>query len=91
MRLENWSVTSVSGEYDPPEYRRIQIQGNVFEHTYRPDGEHIRTSDVRAVEGREVRTNNSVYTLGEPDQKYVDWCIANGCHVPTLEQPIKMK
>ena len=91
MRLENWSVTSVDGEYDPPECRRIQVQGDVYEHLTRPDGEYIRTSDVREVNGRVVRTRNSVYTLGEPDERYVNWCIANGCHVPTPEQPIVMK
>jgi hypothetical protein len=92
MRLENWSVTSVGGEYDPPEYRRIQVQGDVYDHPTRPDGERIRTSDIRSVDGNEVKTRSrSVYTLGNPDEKYVEWCIANGGHVPTPEQPIEMK
>jgi hypothetical protein len=91
MRLENWAITSVGGEYDPPECRRRQIQGCVYDHPTRPDGEYIRTSDVRAIEGCEVTTRNSVYTLGEPDPKYVEWCRQNGCHVPTPEQPIEVR
>ncbi len=91
MRIENWSITSVGGDYDPPECRHMQVQGNVYEHPLHSDGKYVRTSDVRAVNGREVTTKHSgVYTLGEPDPKYIEWCRQQGCHVPTLEEPIKV-
>jgi len=94
MILENWSMTStasVIGEYDPPECRGMQIQGNVYDHPYYHEGEHITTSRVQEVAGHVVRTLNSVYTLGEPDPKYIEWCRQQGCHVPTPDSPIEVR
>ena len=89
MRLENWSTRGLNN-YQPPERQTIRIQGAVYDHPTRPDGQHITTSSVVNVEDGKVTTRNSVYTLGEPDPKFVEWCRENGHHVPTHEEPIKV-
>jgi hypothetical protein len=65
------------------------LSGQVYGHPSFDDGEIIHTSDIKSVDGNKVSTRNSVYTLGKPDPKFVEWCKANGCHVPTKEEPIK--
>ena len=91
-RIENWSTTGGGSPYDAPELQRISIQGKVYGHPGRfEDGHPIRTSDIVKVVGSEVHTHSgSVYTLGEPSPAFVQYCIHNGCHVPTPEQPIKL-
>ena len=92
IRLENWSVVSGGGSpYDPPECQKISLKGEVYGYPRFDDGEKITTSYVKNVDGRVVTTNNTIYTLGEVDLSYAEWCQANGCHVPTPEQPIKLK
>jgi hypothetical protein len=91
MRIENWSVTSSQGLYDPPECSRVQLKGNVFDHPLHSDGKFVRTSDICQVNGSKVLTNSgSVYILGEPSEEYVDFCREVGCHIPTPEEPIKV-
>ena len=91
MRLENWSVTGSADLYTPPERQTRRLQGEVYGHPTHPDGEHIRTSNIVNVDGGTVTTLNSVYTLGEPNPEYVEWCRENGHHVPTPEFPIKVR
>jgi len=91
MRLENWSITCSADPYRPPERQTRQLRGEVYGHPRRPDGEHIRTSSIVSAGGGTVTTRNSVYTLGEPDPKFVEWCRENGHHVPTSEEPIKVR
>ena len=90
MRLENWSTTGSDDPYRPPEQQTRWLQGEVYDHLYQQDGQRIRTSIIIGVDGRVVTTRNSVYTLGEPDPKFVEWCHENGHHVPTSEEPIKV-
>ena len=90
MRLENWSVAGSAYQYTPPERQIRWLQGKVYGHPTRQDGRWVRTSDIVNVEGNVVFTRNSVYTLGEPDPKFVAWCRENGHHVPTSEEPIKV-
>ena len=91
MRIEFWSIYSDNSLYDAPECRKFSIQGKVYGHSEFKDGKPIRTSDVVNVMGCEVHTQSgSVYTLGEPNPAYVQWCKHNGRHVPTPDQPIKL-
>jgi len=89
MRLENWSVTGSDDPYQPPECQTRRLRGEVFGHPKFVDGEHITTSSVVSAGSGTVTTRNSVYMLGEPNPKYVEWCRENGHHVPTLEEPMK--
>jgi len=89
MRLENWLVTGTADPYLSPELQRKQISGEVYGHPTRPNGRRILTSAILRIDGNVITTGNSVYTLGEPDPVYVEWCRENGHHVPTPEQPIK--
>ena len=89
MRLENWSTTGFNDPYQPPELQTLRLQGQVYGHHVFEDGERIGTSDMVSVDGNTVTTRNSVYTLGQPDPKFVEWCRENGHHVPTPEEPIK--
>ena len=91
MRLENWSVTGSADLYTPPERQSRRLQGEVYDNPKFEDGERIYTSLIMVVDGNVISTRNSVYTLGEPDPKYVEWCQENGHHVPTPELPIKVR
>lgn len=92
MRIENWSAVAHSlGKYDPPEFQRYQLWGVVFGHPRFEDGEFIRSSDIKQVDGSRVTTSSgSVYILGTPDRLYVEWCRENGRHIPTQEEPLKL-
>lgn len=58
-QIDNYSVTSKSDPYLPPELARKQIQGQVKNHPAYKDGTKIITSDIIAVNGRVVKTANS--------------------------------
>ena len=90
-RIELWSTTG-SDPYQPPELQRISVQGKVYGHSTYKDGKPIRTSDIVKVVGSKVHTQSgSVYTLGEPSPAFVQYCVHNGCHVPTPEEPIELR
>jgi len=90
MMLTDWSAVGDEQLYTPPELQRRQLTGRVFGHPTRPGGSRIRTSNIVSITGREVTTQNSVYILGNPSADYVEWCRETGCHVPTLDDPIKV-
>ena len=92
MRIEQWSITAVQRSlYDPPEAQRFRLQGKVYGHPLHTDGKSLVTSDIVHVEGAHVETHSgSFYVLGEPNEKYVEWCREQGHHVPTPEEPIKI-
>ena len=92
MRLENWSVVSHPwSPYQPPELATIQIHGEVYGNPRFFDGEPITTSTVQDVIGNQVHTLNSVYELGQPSAKYIQWCKDNNHSLPTPGEPIKFK
>jgi hypothetical protein len=92
MIFENWSVVSDCGPHTPPECRTNQIKGKVYGNPGFPEGAQVTTSNIVKVEGAQVTTRTgSVYTLCKPNPDYVKWCRENGCHVPTPENPIKVK
>ena len=92
MRLENWSIcTHPNDVYIAPEFRLPCLQGNVFNDPRgRSDGKRIVTTLIINVEGDKVITESgSVYELGKPNPKYIEWCMANNHHVPTIREPIR--
>lgn len=90
VRIENWHVSMVGDIYTPPECYVPILCGQVYGHPRFPDGDDINTSDIVNVNGREVTTRSgTLYILGEPSAKYVQWCKDKGHHVPTDETPIK--
>ena len=91
MRIENWRVIGTEDPYCPPERMSLSISGEVYGNPEFPDGLGVTTSYVKSINGSQVTTHSgSVYTLGEPNAEYVEWCRENGCHVPTSETPIKV-
>lgn len=85
-QLERWSLQPVYGgsEYAEPQ-RGLRGYRN-------GEAMPVRTSRIVAVAGNKVTTaSGSTYILGEPDPQYIKWCLAHGCHVPTPEEPIKLK
>lgn len=80
LTIENWSV--VTEPHHPPEFG-FSIIG-IF-----PDGKRRVTSKVQSSAGNVIHTLRSEYKLGEPNKDYVEWCKANGFHIPTKERPFK--
>jgi hypothetical protein len=97
--LENWQIITddrliqdLEDGYKAPEMYPIYIQGDVYGSDQFMDGKFIATSMVQSVNGNCVTTKSgSVYQLGKPDEDYVKWCKDNGHHVPTENEPIKLK
>ena len=88
--LENWSIGfAEENPYTPPENRLVLV-GEVYGHPEHPDGKIVRTSRIISVCKNIVNTAHNEYTLGQPSKDYVQWCKANGAHIPTEEEPIKI-
>lgn len=88
-KLENWSVQTTN-PYLPLEASKAYLAGDVYGHPKYPDGHRILTSRPIKVDGRVITTySGSVYELGEPDPKYLEWMNKNG-RVYNPEQPIKI-
>lgn len=91
MKIENWYVTDDGNPYNPPEYARKMIGGEVYGNPRFPDGHKIVTSSITKVDGRIVTTNSgSVYELGTPSPDYINWLKENNMELPTPECPIKI-
>lgn len=94
MRLENWSVVGPTevDPYTPPEAVKRYLAGEVYGSENFAEGYKIQTSSIMEVKGGKVTTRSgSVYELGEPEGAFVDFCRLAGCHVPTKEEPIKVR
>jgi hypothetical protein len=94
--LENWLLCfadNIDARYLAPEQISRHIEGNVYHYSKHQDGSFIRTSKIVEIckDGTIVTESGSVYRLGKPDNKYVEWCQKTGCHIPTPEEPIKIK
>jgi hypothetical protein len=91
--IKNWSVTSkYDNVYMPPEARTLYLQGYVYGHPKFKDGDSIRTSAIKAVDGNLVTTlSGSTYQLDEPHPNFVDWCVRYNHYIPTKEQPFLVK
>ena len=57
MRLENWYIVGNAAF------------GNVYGNPLFDDGEFVRTSAVKSVEGDTLTTRNSIYKLGKEESK----------------------
>ena len=58
-RLENWTI------------RQGCLLGQVFGDPNRPAGTWIETSSITQLDGNEVQTRNSRYSLGNPDPAFL--------------------
>lgn len=91
VKIENWHVTiGEDNLYTPPEAQDLHLVGHVTDHPSLANG-IIQTSSIVNVDGKFVTTRSgTVYELGTPDPKYVEWCYANQVHVPTEDEPIRL-
>ena len=90
--LSNWHICSRSHyNYTAPEQMEILLQGIVYDHPKFQDGDKIVSSRIIKVNGPIITTKSgTVYHLGKPNPKFVQWCKDRGCHVPTKQEPIKL-
>jgi hypothetical protein len=93
VTIKDWSVTGAGvGPYTPPELAGIRIHGKVYGHPRFDDGAEITTSSIVRIAGRVVQTaSGSIYLLGQPEAEYIVWCKRSGWHIPTEDEPIKIK
>lgn len=83
--LHRWSLGVDNDPYLAPEARRRYLLG------YREqDTKRIQTSYITSVNGREIRTENSIYILEEIDEEYLQWLNENGLTYDANE-PIKLR
>lgn len=91
-RLENWSVQG--DRYQAPECAQPCLVGKVYNHPKsdrHPDGKKIRTSFIKKIEGKVITTySGTVYCLGKPDSKYLQWIKNNNIKFDP-ENPIRKK
>lgn len=74
VRLENWSIIRSYDPYKPPEAQPAVLVGVCYGHPQLPDGEKIKTSAIQEfILSTEVRTQNTVYILGEIDPQYKEY------------------
>lgn len=94
MKLEQWSVCHHPDDspWLAPEQKGISLQGEVFgDSRGRSDGCRIVTTNIKSIVGRRVTTESgSIYDLGSPSDDYIRFCVAEGHHVPTHEEPIRI-
>jgi hypothetical protein len=86
-RLENWSVITNATPYTAPEAIKAQLHGNVYGHERFDDGDEVTTSSLTSLSyaKRTALTQNTHYTLGEPDAKFVAWLAENGKRIEDYE------
>jgi hypothetical protein len=96
VHLENWCVVCAEldpevAKYSAPEIG-IRLCGDVSNHPDFPDNHRIVSSRVFNITGNIITTvSGRVYKLGMPDPKFVEWCKEHGRHVPTEDEPIKVR
>lgn len=92
VKLEDWFLTDkFQNPYIPPEDNTC-AKGMVFGHPKHTDGSYIRTSLIIKIENNLIYTESgTVYSVGEPNKSYVNWCEKNGYFVPTKETPFRTK
>lgn len=90
VRLERWAVHPVHPFQAPEQGGDVYLSGEVYGYPGRVDGERVCTGVVVSAEGRQVSTERTRYTLGEPNPDYVAWCIEKKIALDP-ERPIKLK
>jgi len=92
IKIENWCVVSDITPYTAPEAIYLRLNGEVFGHPQFPDGHIVSTSYIMSVDKNIVTTyTGNKYKLGKPLETFVQWCKDNGVHVPTENEPIKIR
>lgn len=94
IRLENWYICNPNVKtidaYIAPELISHHLYGQVYNHSSYIDGDFILTSSIISVNKNHVITaNGTIYELGKPNIEYVKWCKKQGCHTPTIVEPIR--
>lgn len=92
-KLENWALTStLSNPYQAPETACPRLFGEVYGHPVLTDGDQIRTSRVKAFDGKRARTHNTIYELGKPCKHFEDYMKKNGYtilqYIEKFKEPI---
>ena len=89
--LKNWCVCGYNiSAYTAPEAQLFCLHGEAYGHPKFSDGQIITTSPIRSSDKNLVKTDNTVYELGEADVSYLLWCEENGIEVDK-DNPVKMK
>ena len=90
--LKNWRIVHPDTDgFMAPEQLIPQLKGQVYNSKKYGPGEMIRTSPIASVDGKVVTTESGTeYTLSEPNEAYVEHCKAQGWHVPTADEPIRV-
>jgi len=71
MKLENWSIVPKPDPYKPPEFWKQYINGDVYDHPYRPDGQNITTSQIVGMTKTVFKTRSgSEYEIGTVSEEY---------------------
>lgn len=89
VRLECWAVHKAPFAAPETPEGRIYLSGAVYGYPGRPDGERITTGHVYDAEGRTVYGRRTVYLLGEPDPRYLDYLTEKGIPFDP-ERPVRM-
>ena len=80
--IQDWSVVGGGTPYTAPECRTQHLRGRVYDHPSFEDGERIRSSALRSIDGDgTAETRNTTYTLGNPSPDYAAWCVRHGYNV----------
>lgn len=98
VKMEQWSVSGcwplggywMSPNGSDPSCDPIRLSGAVIGRKGFIDGKRVYSSVIQNVQGNRIETHNTIYILGEIDPKYLEWCIDQGCYVPTKDEPIRI-
>jgi len=78
VKLEDWSVTAIGGPYTAPELWREALYGKVYGHPKFNNGDKVRTSPIKKVDGRMITTaSGTVYKIGKISPIYRKWLRKN--------------
>lgn len=90
-RLENWSViTRTVNPFQAPELGFAALHGNVYDNPNFDDGDEVDTSVIKSIDldKKVAQTRNTLYELGEPDAKWLEWLKENGYDLRQYHKPI---
>lgn len=79
--IENWSIVqSLLGPYDAPEKSYAMLQGAVYGHPNRDDGDLVSTSRIIKIDPNAgwAETRSRIYKLGTVDPEFKKFLESNG-------------
>jgi hypothetical protein len=86
--LQRWSI--IADPYRAPECQQHYLQGRVYGHPEREDGERISTSCIIGAEGRVIECRSRKYKLGRIHPDYRQWLRENEIEYDP-KQPVKVR